>query len=69
MEANRLSEGNFVIFKNDHKREENHPDFRGKIMLNGIERDMALWIKQGNGQKYFGIKQLLLLTKCLNLFQ
>jgi len=36
-----------VIFKNDKKTSEKHPDYKGKVNVNGKEMEVALWVKQG----------------------
>jgi hypothetical protein len=42
-----------AIFKND-KKQGNQPDYRGKGNFNGLEFDMALWLKESSkGTKYF----------------
>jgi uncharacterized protein (DUF736 family) len=43
-----------AIFKNDKKTKETHPDYRGKVMVNGKEMEVALWVKESaKGLKYF----------------
>jgi uncharacterized protein (DUF736 family) len=43
-----------AIFKNDNKKSENHPDYKGKVNVNGKEMDVALWLKESSkGTKYF----------------
>ncbi len=34
-----------AIFKNDNKKADNHPDYKGKVNVNGKEMDVALWLK------------------------
>ena len=34
-----------AIFKNDYKKAENHPDYKGKVNVNGKEMEVALWMK------------------------
>jgi len=34
-----------AIFKNDNKKAENHPDYKGKVNVNGKEMEVALWLK------------------------
>ena len=34
-----------AIFKNDNKKAENHPDYKGKVNVNGKEMEIALWLK------------------------
>jgi uncharacterized protein (DUF736 family) len=52
-----LNEGQVSIFKNEKKLSESHPDYKGSVMINGVEKDIALWIKDTkNGKKYFSGK-------------
>lgn len=45
-----------AIFKND-KKAENHPDWKGKINVNGKEMDIALWNRTSkNGVNYVSAK-------------
>ena len=49
---NKLNTG--AIFKNDNKKAENHPDYRGKVNVNGKEMEIALWVKTSSaGNSYF----------------
>ena len=41
-----------VIFKNDKKQKETHPDYTGKVTLNGKELSVSLWIKESAKGKY-----------------
>jgi len=43
-----------AIFKNDKKTSENHPDYKGKVNVNGEVMEVALWLKESkSGLKYF----------------
>jgi len=43
-----------AIFKNDKKTAETHPDYKGKVNVNGKEMEVALWLKESSkGLKYF----------------
>ena len=44
-----------ALFANDFKGENpQRPDYKGKCMVNGVEMEMAAWIKGGeNGKKKF----------------
>ena len=43
-----------AIFKNDKKTAETHPDYKGKVNVNGKEMEVALWLKESKtGIKYF----------------
>jgi hypothetical protein len=41
------------IFKNNYKKTETHPDYKGKCMVNGKEMEIALWVKDKDGRKVF----------------
>lgn len=42
-----------AIFKND-KKADNHPDYKGKINVDGIDKEIALWVKTSkDGSKTF----------------
>lgn len=42
-----------AIFKND-KKAENHPDYRGTINVDGVDKEIALWVKTSkDGTKQF----------------
>ena len=42
-----------AIFKNTNKKADNHPDYKGKVNVNGKEMEVALWVKQGKAGSYF----------------
>jgi uncharacterized protein (DUF736 family) len=43
-----------AIFKNDKKTAETHPDYKGKVNVNGADMEVALWLKTSQaGMKYF----------------
>ena len=45
-----------AIFKNDNKKAENHPDYKGKVNVNGKEMEVALWMKtSAKGVKFFSV--------------
>jgi len=48
---NKLNTG--AIFKNTNKKAENHPDYKGKVNINGKEMEIALWVKQGKAGSFF----------------
>ena len=47
---NKLNKG--AIFKNTNKKAENHPDYKGKVNVNGKEMEIALWVKQGKNGSF-----------------
>lgn len=46
-----------AIFKNDYKKTESHPDYKGKALIDGVEKEVALWLNESkSGTKYFSAK-------------
>ena len=46
-----------AIFKNDYKKTEQHPDYKGKAMVDGKAKDVAVWLNESkNGKQYFSLK-------------
>ncbi len=45
-----------VIFKNNKKENEKHPDYRGTINVDGKELEISLWVKEGKAGKFFSGK-------------
>ena len=42
-----------AIFKNDNKNADNQPDYTGKINVDGVEKRIALWVRESaKGTKY-----------------
>jgi hypothetical protein len=44
-----------VLFKNDKKTTDKHPDYTGKIDVNGTEFKLAAWIKTGGKGKFMSL--------------
>jgi uncharacterized protein (DUF736 family) len=43
-----------AIFKNDKKTAENQPEYRGKMMVDGQQWEISLWVRESAaGVKYF----------------
>jgi hypothetical protein len=44
-----------VLFKNDKKESEKHPDYKGNLTVNGQDFWLSAWIKEGKGGKFMGL--------------
>ena len=50
-----LKENQVMIFKNEKREKDSHPEYKGKMNVNGEIMDVSLWVKTGtkSGKKYF----------------
>ena len=46
-------EGRGVLFINDRKNNERQPDYRGKIQIQGVEYELAGWLKTSKAGNQF----------------
>jgi uncharacterized protein (DUF736 family) len=55
--AYERKDGDGVLFKNDRKTEDKHPDYKGEALIGGVEMDVAAWLKtaKSSGQKFFSL--------------
>jgi hypothetical protein len=44
-----------VLFKNDKKTAENHPDYKGNVNVDGEEFWLSAWIKEGAKGKFMSL--------------
>ena len=44
-----------VLFKNDKKESEKHPDYKGNITVDGQDYWLSAWIKEGKSGKFMGL--------------
>lgn len=44
-----------VLFKNERKQQDKHPDYTGKINVGGTEYKLAAWIREGNKGKFMSL--------------
>lgn len=51
-----MKDNSFSLFKNDKKTEDNHPDYTGKIRIDGRELRLAAWVKSKDGKAFFSGK-------------
>lgn len=49
------NENRGVLFKNDKKETDKHPDYTGKIDVGGREMRLAAWIKEGQKGKFMSL--------------
>ena len=50
-----LRDSSGLLFKNDNKTSDQHPDYKGSIMVGGVEYWLSAWIKQGKNGKFMGL--------------
>lgn len=54
--SNETKPNSGAIFKNEKKTADNHPDYRGKINVDGVDKEISLWLKTAaSGKKYFSV--------------
>lgn len=51
----KFKDNSGVLFKNDKKLTDNHPDYKGSIIVNNVEYWISSWIKQGKNGKFMGL--------------
>lgn len=44
-----------VLFKNDRKEEDNHPDYKGSVNVDGVEFWLSAWIRDGKNGKFMSL--------------
>jgi len=44
-----------MLFKNDRKEKETHPDYQGQVNIGGTQLRIAAWIKPGKKGKYMSL--------------
>jgi len=44
-----------VLFKNDRKELDNHPDYKGSINCDGVDYWLSAWIKEGQKGKFMSL--------------
>jgi hypothetical protein len=44
-----------ILFKNEDKESDKHPDYKGNITVSGVEYWLSAWIKQGKKAKFMSL--------------
>ena len=44
-----------VLFKNDRKELDNHPDYKGSINVDGVDYWLSAWIKESQKGKFMSM--------------
>lgn len=44
-----------VLFKNNKKTKDTHPDYQGNCMVNGEKLSISAWIKDGKAGKFMSL--------------
>lgn len=49
---NQQRDNSGVLFKNDRKTQDNHPDYNGSALIDGVDYWMSAWLKDGQKGKF-----------------
>ena len=52
---NPQRENSGILFKNDRKASERHPDYKGNATIGGEEFYLSAWVKQGRNGKFLSL--------------
>ena len=46
-----------AIFKNEQKSSDKQPDYKGKINVDGVDKQISIWVTTSkNGKKFFSVQ-------------
>lgn len=49
------NENRGTLGRNKRKEKDTHPDYSGKINVDGVEYWLSGWLKEANGEKFFSL--------------
>lgn len=44
-----------ILYPNNYKKRSNQPDVKGKINVDGVECELAGWVREKDGTRYFSL--------------
>lgn len=44
-----------ALFRNDKKESDNHPGYKGDLMIDGVEYWLSAWLKEGKNGRFFSL--------------
>ena len=53
--SERKFDNSGMIYKNDQKERDNHPDYKGKITVDGRDYWLSGWVKEGQRGKFISL--------------
>jgi len=55
VETKQQRENSGILFKNDRKETDKHPDYTGSLKVGGVDFYLNAWIKQGHNAKFMSL--------------
>lgn len=55
MTQNAQRELSGILFRNNRKEQDKHPDFTGSATIEGVEYYISAWVKEGPKAKFFSL--------------